>query len=193
MLCVSVCQHGSFQCDFHPCASMCTVYGDRHYRTFDGLLFDYIGDCKVYLLKVWDVDSLYIMKKISSCNDVLPTLFIYNSTCAMFVFHVFQSSADVTMSVTAENVDCFESGVICRKSLLISIGQSIIIFDDDSGKPVSFSPVFQTLHYLPICSSHISFYLWCCTYMMKFWKDKYILYCEIHLFITSFSYKLLLI
>ncbi|XP_053473113.1 otogelin [Ictalurus furcatus] len=91
-----VCQHGSFQCDFRPCASMCTVYGDRHYRTFDGLLFDYIGDCKVYLLK---------------------------------------SSTDVTMSVTAENVDCFESGVICRKSILISIGQSIIVFDNEDGKP----------------------------------------------------------
>ncbi|XP_060714805.1 otogelin [Tachysurus vachellii] len=91
-----VCQHGLFQCDFHPCASMCTVYGDRHYRTFDGLLFDYVGDCKVYLLK---------------------------------------SSADVTLNVAAENVDCFENGVICRKSLFISIGQSIIFFDDESGKP----------------------------------------------------------
>lgn len=51
---------------------------------------------------------------------------------------VFQSSTDVTMSVTAENVDCFESGVICRKSILISIGQSIIVFDNEDGKPVSF-------------------------------------------------------
>ncbi|XP_058237297.1 otogelin isoform X1 [Hemibagrus wyckioides] len=91
-----VCQHGLFQCNFHPCASMCTVYGDRHYRTFDGLLFDYIGDCKVHLIK---------------------------------------SSTDVTLSVTAENVDCFESGVICRKTLFISVGQSIIVFDDESGKP----------------------------------------------------------
>ncbi|KAK3509606.1 hypothetical protein QTP70_006800 [Hemibagrus guttatus] len=99
---IHVCQHGLFQCDFHPCASMCTVYGDRHYRTFDGLLFDYIGDCKVYLIK---------------------------------------SSADVTMSVTAENVDCFESGVICRKSLFISVGQSIIVFDDESGKPPPYSLV----------------------------------------------------
>lgn len=48
----SVCQHGAFQCVFQPCPSMCTAYGDRHYRTFDGLLFDYVGACKVYLLKV---------------------------------------------------------------------------------------------------------------------------------------------
>ncbi|KAI5630251.1 otogelin, partial [Silurus asotus] len=91
-----VCQHGSFQCEFRPCPSMCTVYGDRHYRTFDGLQFDYIGDCKVYLLKI---------------------------------------SANITMSVTAENVDCFENGVICRKKLLISIAQSIIVFDNESGRP----------------------------------------------------------
>ncbi|XP_040899174.1 otogelin [Toxotes jaculatrix] len=91
-----VCQHGTFQCVFRPCPSMCTAYGDRHYRTFDGLLFDYVGACKVYLVK---------------------------------------SSADVMLSVTAENVDCFDSGVICRKSLLISIGRSFVAFDDDTGKP----------------------------------------------------------
>ncbi|XP_041636331.1 otogelin [Cheilinus undulatus] len=91
-----VCQHGTFQCEFHPCPSMCMAYGDRHYRTFDGLLFDYVGACKVYLVK---------------------------------------SSADVILSVAAENIDCFDSGVICRKSLLINIGRSFIAFDDDTGKP----------------------------------------------------------
>ncbi|XP_068431508.1 otogelin [Clinocottus analis] len=91
-----VCQHGTFQCVFRPCPSMCTAYGDRHYRTFDGLLFDYVGACKVYLVK---------------------------------------SSGDAMLSVTAENVDCFDSGVICRKSLLINIGRSFVAFDEDSGEP----------------------------------------------------------
>ncbi|XP_030649228.1 otogelin [Chanos chanos] len=91
-----VCQHGSFQCQFRPCPSMCTAYGDRHYRTFDGLVYDYVGACKVYLVK---------------------------------------STAEMLISVTAENVDCFETGVICRKSLLVSIGRSLIVFDDDTGKP----------------------------------------------------------
>ncbi|KAL1007586.1 hypothetical protein UPYG_G00088760 [Umbra pygmaea] len=91
-----VCQHGTFQCVFRPCPSMCTAYGDRHYRTFDGLLFDYVGLCKVYLVK---------------------------------------SSGDLMMSVMTENVDCYDNGVICRKSLLINIGRSFIAFDDDSGKP----------------------------------------------------------
>lgn len=51
------------------------------------------------------------------------------------------------MSVTAENVDCFESGVICRKSLLISIGRSFIVFDDDSGRPVRILLIFHTNTY----------------------------------------------
>ncbi|TSY13799.1 Otogelin [Bagarius yarrelli] len=99
-----VCQHGSFQCDFHACASMCTVYGDGHYRTFDGLLFDFVGECKVYLLK---------------------------------------SSDDTTLSVAAENVDCFESGSMCRTSLYISVGHSIIVFHDESGNPVDVTSYYM--------------------------------------------------
>ncbi|XP_046898327.1 otogelin [Hypomesus transpacificus] len=91
-----ICQHGAFQCVFRPCPSMCTAYGDRHYKTFDGLLFDYVGACKVYLVK---------------------------------------STAEVMLSVSAENVDCFDSGIICRKSLVINIGRSFIAFDNESGKP----------------------------------------------------------
>lgn len=57
----------------------------------------------------------------------------------MFTATVFsrpQSSADVKLSVTTENVDCFDTSIICRKSLLLNIERSFILFDDDSGKPV---------------------------------------------------------
>ncbi|XP_009981303.1 PREDICTED: otogelin, partial [Tauraco erythrolophus] len=92
----SICQHGSFQCTFHPCPSMCTAYGDRHYRTFDGLTFDFAGTCKAYLVK---------------------------------------STSSTSFSVIIENINCFNTGIICRKNIFINVGLSFLIFDDESGNP----------------------------------------------------------
>uniref|UniRef100_A0A8D1ICX0 Otogelin n=1 Tax=Sus scrofa TaxID=9823 RepID=A0A8D1ICX0_PIG len=104
-----VCQRGSFQCTLHPCASTCTAYGDRHYRTFDGLPFDFVGACKVHLVK---------------------------------------STSDFSFSVMVENVNCYGSGIICRKFISINVGNSLIIFDDDSGSPSpeSFLDEKQEVH-----------------------------------------------
>lgn len=35
-----------------------------------------------------------------------------------------------------ENVNCYGSGIICRKLISINVGDSLVIFDDDSGNPV---------------------------------------------------------
>ncbi|XP_045433849.1 otogelin [Pipistrellus kuhlii] len=104
-----VCQQGSFQCALHPCAATCTAYGDRHYRTFDGLPFDFVGACKVHLVK---------------------------------------STSNVSFSVIVENVNCYSSGIICRKFISINVGNSLIIFDDDSGNPSheSFLDKKQEVH-----------------------------------------------
>ncbi|NWU60355.1 OTOG protein, partial [Pterocles burchelli] len=91
-----VCQHGSFQCTFHPCPSMCTAYGDRHYRTFDGLTYDFVGTCKTYLVK---------------------------------------DTSSTSFSVIIENINCFNTGIICRKNIFITFGKSFLIFDDETGNP----------------------------------------------------------
>lgn len=47
-----------------------------------------------------------------------------------------QSTSDFSFSVIVENVNCYSSGIICRKFISINVGNSLIIFDDDSGNPV---------------------------------------------------------
>jgi len=37
----------------------------------------------------------------------------------------------------AQNKDCYESGIVCMKYLLIYVGLTKIYFSDNSGKPVS--------------------------------------------------------
>lgn len=37
----------------------------------------------------------------------------------------------------AQNKDCYESGIVCMKYLLIYVGLTKIYFSDSSGKPVS--------------------------------------------------------
>ncbi|KAF5892797.1 otogelin-like protein, partial [Clarias magur] len=93
-----VCHRGFFNCTYFPCPAVCTVYSDRHYYTFDGLEYDYVSDCQVYLMK---------------------------------------SVGDMEISITAQNKDCYESGIVCMKNLLIYVGLTKIYFTDNSGKPVS--------------------------------------------------------
>ncbi|XP_032894112.1 otogelin-like protein isoform X1 [Amblyraja radiata] len=91
-----ICQRGVFNCTYHPCPAVCTIYSDRHYRSFDGLEYDYVSDCQVYLVK---------------------------------------SISNLNVLITAQNVDCYDSGIICMKSLVISVGSTNLYFNDNSGKP----------------------------------------------------------
>ncbi|XP_035381341.1 otogelin-like protein [Electrophorus electricus] len=97
-----VCHRGSFNCTYFPCPAVCTVYSDRHYHTFDGLEYDYVSDCQVYLVK---------------------------------------STGDTEISITAQNKDCYESGIVCMKNLLIYVGLTKLYFNDNSGKPSSSTVV----------------------------------------------------
>ncbi|KAI2653362.1 Otogelin-like protein [Labeo rohita] len=97
-----VCHRGFFNCTYSPCPAVCTIYSDRHYHTFDGLEYDYVSDCQVYLVK---------------------------------------SIGDTEVSIMAQNKDCYESGIVCMKYLLIYVGLTKIYFSDNSGKPSSSTVV----------------------------------------------------
>ncbi|KFV14379.1 Otogelin-like, partial [Pterocles gutturalis] len=64
-----VCRRGIFNCTSYPCPAVCTVYGDRHYYTFDGLEYDYVSDCQAYLLKSTDNSNISIIAQNKKCFD----------------------------------------------------------------------------------------------------------------------------
>uniref|UniRef100_F7BDM2 Otogelin-like 2 n=1 Tax=Xenopus tropicalis TaxID=8364 RepID=F7BDM2_XENTR len=68
-----VCRRGLFNCTSYPCPSVCTVYGDRHYYTFDGLEYDYASDCQVYLVKSVDNSNVSVIAQNRKCfdNDII--------------------------------------------------------------------------------------------------------------------------
>ncbi|KAG8439516.1 hypothetical protein GDO86_005641, partial [Hymenochirus boettgeri] len=68
-----ICKKGIFNCTSYPCPSVCTLYGDRHYYTFDGLEYDYASDCQVYLVKSTDNSNVSIIAQNRKCfdNDII--------------------------------------------------------------------------------------------------------------------------
>ncbi|MBZ3881922.1 Otogelin-like protein [Sciurus carolinensis] len=67
-----VCRRGMFNCTYYPCPAVCTIYGDRHYHSFDGLEYDYISDCQVFLIKANDSDiSVIAQNKKCFDNDIV--------------------------------------------------------------------------------------------------------------------------
>ncbi|KAM6153043.1 otogelin-like protein isoform 1-T1 [Erethizon dorsatum] len=64
-----ICRRGMFNCTYYPCPAMCTIYGDRHYHSFDGLEYDYISDCQVFLIKSTDDSDISVIAQNKKCFD----------------------------------------------------------------------------------------------------------------------------
>ncbi|OXB80498.1 UNVERIFIED_CONTAM: hypothetical protein H355_016288 [Colinus virginianus] len=48
-------------------------------------------------------------------------------------------STSSSFSVVIQNINCFNTGIICRKEIFINVGKSSLIFDDETGNPSSSS------------------------------------------------------
>ena len=44
-----VCRDGGWQCTTKVCSGICTAWGDSHYKSFDGKMFEFFGSCDYVL------------------------------------------------------------------------------------------------------------------------------------------------
>ncbi|RVE71881.1 hypothetical protein OJAV_G00056360 [Oryzias javanicus] len=56
----------------------------------------------------------------------------YYSDCQVYLL---KSTGDTEVSIVAQNKDCYESGIVCMKILVIHVGLTKIYFTDNSGNP----------------------------------------------------------
>ncbi|KYO47826.1 phosphatidylinositol phosphatase PTPRQ isoform D [Alligator mississippiensis] len=89
-----ICRRGIFSCTSYPCPAVCTVYGDRHYYTFDGLEYDYVSDCQAYLVKSTDNSNISIIAENRKCfdNDIVCSKSIFISVGDMEIY--FSETSD---------------------------------------------------------------------------------------------------
>lgn len=46
-----MCEGGEWKCEDNPCPGLCHAWGESHYLTFDGKIYDFLGDCDYVLVR----------------------------------------------------------------------------------------------------------------------------------------------
>ncbi|NXD81247.1 OTOGL protein, partial [Halcyon senegalensis] len=109
-----VCQRGIFNCTTYPCPAVCTIYGDRHYYTFDGLEYDFVSDCQTYLVKSTDNSNISIIAQNKKCfdNDIVcsKNVFITVGDTEIYLSEPFEKQKTLRGQENKSNYQLWKAG-----------------------------------------------------------------------------------
>lgn len=71
------CESGKWSCVNAGCSARCEALGDPHYKTFDGMRFDFMGKCSYYLLRA--KNGVDVIAENGDCPRKCLLKFIRNS------------------------------------------------------------------------------------------------------------------
>lgn len=116
-------------------AQSCFLFYSQFCDTVEQNLVDYFMGNFAAMKGNTELKSSYLQH---TDNNLTRLIRFFSETEAndRLFFPSHQSAGETEVSIVAQNKDCYESGIVCMKILVIHVGLTKIYFTDNSGNPV---------------------------------------------------------
>lgn len=88
----SLCQNGKWNCTNEDCPAVCSAWGDSHFKTFDGKMYDFQGSCDFLLASgtISDYETFSIIIQVRVFAKIaVRSIFIFKLLIFFFYFRLF--------------------------------------------------------------------------------------------------------
>uniref|UniRef100_A0A3B1K459 VWFD domain-containing protein n=1 Tax=Astyanax mexicanus TaxID=7994 RepID=A0A3B1K459_ASTMX len=141
------CTKGNFICTTEKCPATCTIFGEGHYKTFDGTRYDFNGDCEYVLAQDYCNNSMEGSFRIITENIPCGTT---GTTCSksikiflgviILVIDSLQNKIEFPGNSTENPYKIFTKGIY----LIIEASNGLVLYwDNKTSLHIRLSPSFQ--------------------------------------------------